>query len=78
MRTIERAAAHLMELAVVLLEQLGELPVYLSGGVWNVAAVDEISRRLLAGAGHDVEVSRGKGEPWEGIFMIAKGGILEK
>ena len=78
MRIIERAAAHLRELAVVLLEQLGELPVYLSGGVWNVTAMHENFRRLLARAGHDVKVSRGKGEPWEGIFMIAKGEILDQ
>jgi N-acetylglucosamine kinase-like BadF-type ATPase len=78
MRIMESAAAHLMELAVVLLEQLGELPVFLSGGVWNAAAMDEHFRRLLAEAGHDVEISRGRGEPWEGIFMVAKGGILEK
>jgi len=75
---IERAAAHLMELAVVLLEKLGELPVYLSGGVWKVAAVDEKFRRLLTEAGYDVKVSRGKGEPWQGIFVIAKGGILDQ
>ena len=78
MRIIERAAAHLRELAVVLLGKLGELPVYLSGGVWNAAALDDNFRRLLAEAGHDVQVSRGKGEPWEGIFAIAQGGILEK
>jgi N-acetylglucosamine kinase-like BadF-type ATPase len=78
MRIMERAAAHLMELAVVLLEQLGELPVFLSGGVWNASAMDEQFRRLLVEAGYDLQVSRAKGEPWEGIFMIAQGGILEK
>jgi len=78
MRIMERGAAHLMKLAVVLLEQLGELPVFLSGGVWNAAAMDENFRRLLDEAGHNVEVSRGKGEPWEGIFVIAQGRILEK
>jgi hypothetical protein len=67
-----------MELAVVILEQLGELPVFLSGGVCNAVAMDEHFRRLLDEAGHDVEVSRGRGEPWEGIFVIAQGGILEK
>jgi hypothetical protein len=35
-----------------------------------------VLRRLLDEAGHNVEVSRGKGEPWEGIFLVAKGGIL--
>jgi N-acetylglucosamine kinase-like BadF-type ATPase len=78
MRIMERAAAHLMELAVVLLEQLGELPVFLSGGVWNASAMDEQFRRLLAEAGYYSQISRAKGEPWEGIFMVAKGGILEK
>jgi N-acetylglucosamine kinase-like BadF-type ATPase len=76
MRIMERAAAHLMELALVLLEQLGELPVFLSGGVLNAVAMDENFRRLLDEAGHNVEVSRGRGEPWEGIFMVAQGGIL--
>jgi N-acetylglucosamine kinase-like BadF-type ATPase len=78
MRIMERAAAHLLELVVVILEKLGELPVYLSGGVWNASTMDEQFRRLLVEAGLDVEVSRGKGEPWEGIFMIAKGKILEQ
>jgi N-acetylglucosamine kinase-like BadF-type ATPase len=76
MYIVEQAAAHLTELAVVLLGQLGELPVYLSGGVWSVPAMDEHFRRFLSQAGHDVKVSRGKGEPWEGIFAIAKEGIL--
>jgi N-acetylglucosamine kinase-like BadF-type ATPase len=76
MRIIERGAVHLVELAVVILEQLGELPVFLSGGVWNAVAMDEHFRRLLDEAGHNVEVSRGRGEPWEGIFMVAQGGIL--
>ena len=75
LRILKRAAAHLVELAVTILEELGELPVYLSGGVWNVPAIDEHFRRLLLEAGYDAEVSRGKGEPWEGIFMVAKGGI---
>ena len=76
MRILEEGAAHLMDLAVVLLGKLGELPVYLSGGVWNAPAMDENFRRLLDEAGHNVEVSRGRGEPWEGIFMVAQGGIL--
>ena len=78
MRIMERAAAHLVELVVAILETLGELPIYLSGGVWNVPAMDEHFRRLLVEAGYEVEVSRGKGEPWEGIFVIAKGGILDQ
>jgi hypothetical protein len=40
--------------------------------------MDEHFRRLLVQAGCAVEVSRGKGEPREGIFVIAKGGILGK
>jgi N-acetylglucosamine kinase-like BadF-type ATPase len=78
MRILEEGAAHLMDLAVVLLGKLGELPVYLSGGVWNAPAMDENFRRLLAEAGHEVKVSRAKGEPWEGIFKIAKGEILDQ
>ena len=31
---------------------------------------------LLAQAGHDVNVSRGKGEPWEGLFMIAQAALV--
>ena len=75
-RIMERAAAHLMELGVVMLEKLGKLPIYLSGGVWNAPAVAENFKRLLAHSGHGVEVLRSKGEPWEGILLIAKGGIL--
>lgn len=78
MRIMQRAAAHLVELVVVILEKLGELSVYLSGGVWNASVMAEQFRRLLVEAGYDVKVMHGKGEPWEGIFLIAKGGILEK
>src|SRR5215211_3245772 len=74
MRIMQRAAAHLVELVVVILEKLGELSVYLSGGVWNASVMAEQFRRLLVEAGYDVKVTRGKGEPWEGIFVIAKGG----
>ncbi len=73
---VQRAAAHLVELGVAMLEKLGELPVYLSGGVWNAPAIAGNFRRLLAETGHGVEVSRGRGETWEGILLIAKGGIL--
>ncbi len=75
-RIVQRAAAHLVELGVAMLEKLGELPVYLSGGVWNAPAIAGNFRRLLAETGHGVEVSRGRGETWEGILLIAKGGIL--
>ena len=76
-RITQQAAAHLVELAVALLARLGELPIYLSGGVWNAPAMGENIRRLLGEAGHAVEASRGKGEPWEGMFRIWQGGILD-
>lgn len=76
-RIMEQAAARLAELGVAMLEKLGELPIYLSGGVWNAPAMVESFRRFIAEAGHGVEVSSGKGEPWKGIFLIARGGILE-
>lgn len=74
-RIMEQAAAHLVELGVAMLARLGELPIYLSGGVWNVPAMVENFRRLLIEAGHAVEISRSKGEPWEGIFLIAREGL---
>ena len=78
MSIMEQAAAHLLELVVVILHKLGELPVYLSGGSWNASIIDEQFRWLLVEAGLDVEVSPGKGAPREGVFMIARGTILEK
>jgi hypothetical protein len=78
MSIMEQAAAHLLELVVVILQKLGELPVYLSEGIWNASIINEQFRRLLLEAGLDVEFSPSKGETWEGIFMIARGRILEK
>jgi hypothetical protein len=78
MSIMEQAAAHLLELVVVILQKLGELPVYLSESIWNAFIIDDQFRRLLVEAGLDLEVSPLPGETWEGIFMIAKGGMPEK
>jgi N-acetylglucosamine kinase-like BadF-type ATPase len=75
---MEQAAAHLVELGATMLERLGELPIYLSGGVFHAPVMVEGFERLLSReAGHAVAVSRSPREPWEGIFLISKGGILD-
>lgn len=76
-RIMDRAAAHLAELGVAMLERLGKLPVHLSGGVFRALAMTKRFERLIHESGHTVEVSRSEREPWEGIFRISRGGILD-
>jgi hypothetical protein len=54
MSIMEQAAAHLLELVVVILQKLGELPVYLSESIWNAFIIDDQFRRLLVEAGLDL------------------------
>lgn len=76
-RIMDRAAAHLVELGVTMLERLGELPIHLSGGVFRASGMVERFERIVHESGRAVEVSRPEAEPWEGIFRIARGGILD-
>jgi len=73
---LDEAAAHLVGMAVAILVRFGELPVHLSGGVFRAASMEERFGRLLREAGHVAEVLPRSVEPSEGIFLIAKGGIL--
>lgn len=74
---LEEAARHLVGYCSAVLDQLGPLPVYPSGGVFKARDMQERFVRLLGETGHSVEVHFTSAEPSEGIFLIAQGGVLE-
>lgn len=76
-RILEEAARHLAGYCSAVLDQLGVLPVYPSGGVFKAQTMQERFVRLLGETGHDVEVHFSSAEPSEGIFLVARGGVLE-
>lgn len=73
---LDAAASHMVGMGAAMLAGLGELPVHLSGGVFRAASMEERFRRLLREVGHEVQVFPRSVEPSEGIFLIARGGIL--
>jgi N-acetylglucosamine kinase-like BadF-type ATPase len=75
-RIMEEAAQHLANYCSAALDRLGTMPVYPSGGVFKDQDMQKRFRSLLANAGYDVEMRPTSAEPSEGIFLIARGGIL--
>ena len=71
------AARHLSDYCSAALERLGSLPVYPSGGVFKAPDMQERFIRLLGESGQDVEVQFASAEPSAGIFLIARGGVIE-
>ena len=51
---------------------LGELPIYLSGGVFGAATMPERFKRSLARLGRDTQVTTVAPDPIDGVFLIAK------
>lgn len=72
---LNRAAHHLAKTAAAALENLGELPVHLSGGVFGAPTMQERFERALADAGHAVAVRAGAPDQREGLFLIAREGL---
>lgn len=75
---LDEAADYLVKMGAAMLEGLGELPIHLSGGVFNSAGIEECFRRGLREAGYSTEVLSRSVEPAEGIFLIAKGEIARQ
>ena len=72
---LNRAAHHLTRIAAAALENLGELPVHLSGGVFGAPTMQERFEKALADAGHAVAIRAGVPDQREGIFLIAREGL---
>jgi N-acetylglucosamine kinase-like BadF-type ATPase len=72
---LDRAAYHLAKIVAAALERLGELPVYLSGGVFEAPIMQERFERALANAGLATSVATVATDPHEGIFLIAREGL---
>jgi N-acetylglucosamine kinase-like BadF-type ATPase len=72
---LDRAARHLAKIAAATLQNLGELPVYLSGGVFGAATMQERFERALENFGHATAVTTVAADPQEGIFLIAREGL---
>ncbi len=74
-RILEEAARHLAGMVEAVQRRLGELPIYVSGGVFGVATMPERFERSLAASGRDAQVMIVVPDPLEGVFLIAKGGL---
>jgi N-acetylglucosamine kinase-like BadF-type ATPase len=74
-RIIEEAAYYLASMAEAVQRRLGELPIYLSGGVFGAATMPERFKRLLADLGRDTQVMTVVSDPLDGVFLIAKEGL---
>ncbi|MGZ7442640.1 N-acetylglucosamine kinase [Paenibacillus sp. TH7-28] len=75
LRIMKAAAGHLCELAVAARRQLGDVPVYLSGGVFKASRLmSELEAALSeAGLAGCTEVTSAR--PAEGIFLLALEGL---
>ncbi|NGM82462.1 hypothetical protein G5B47_08530 [Paenibacillus sp. 7124] len=72
-RIMEEAAGHLFRLASAALRRLGEeLPVYLSGGVFNASFLRTSLGGLFEAAGISRLVSICEGNPAQGIYSLAR------
>ena len=56
-------------------KRLGELPIYLSGGVFGAATMRERFEKSLVGLGRDTQVMTVVPDPLEGVFLIAREGL---
>jgi N-acetylglucosamine kinase-like BadF-type ATPase len=73
---LDRAARHLARIAVAALDNLGDLPVYLSGGVFGAARMQERFEGALLDLGHYSAVTTVAADPQEGIFLIARDSLV--
>jgi N-acetylglucosamine kinase-like BadF-type ATPase len=74
---IDEATRKLAGLCSAALDRLGTVPVHPSGGVFKASGMPERLERILSESGYGVEVHPTSADPLEGIFLIARGGILE-
>lgn len=72
---LDEAAAHLVKLAGAMSRRLGILPIYLSGGVFQVPSMPERFKRSLAATVYRTEVVIAPPDPVRGIFLVARGGL---
>jgi len=72
---LDEAAYHLASMAEAVQKRLGELPIYLSGGVFGVATMPERFERALVGLGRDTTVTTVVPDPLNGVFLIAREGL---
>jgi N-acetylglucosamine kinase-like BadF-type ATPase len=74
-RILDEAAYYLARMAAAVQTRLGELPIYLSGGVFGAATMPERFERSLAGFGRDATVMTVVPDPLDGVFLIAREGL---
>jgi N-acetylglucosamine kinase-like BadF-type ATPase len=72
---LDEAAYHLASMAEAVQKRLGELPIYLSGGVFGAATMPERFERALVGLGRDTTVMTVVPDPLDGVFLIAREGL---
>jgi N-acetylglucosamine kinase-like BadF-type ATPase len=74
-RILDEAAYYLASMAATVRKRLGELPIYLSGGVFGAATMPERFVRSLAGFGWETTVMTVVPDPLDGVFLIAREGL---
>jgi N-acetylglucosamine kinase-like BadF-type ATPase len=74
-RILDEAAYHLASMAEAVQKSLGELPIYLSGGVFGAATMPERFERALVGLGRDTTIMTVVPDPLDGVFLIAREGL---
>jgi N-acetylglucosamine kinase-like BadF-type ATPase len=74
-RILDEAAYHLASMAEAAQKRLGELPIYLSGGVFGTATMPERFERALVGLDRDTTVMTVVPDPLDGVFLIAREGL---
>jgi N-acetylglucosamine kinase-like BadF-type ATPase len=75
-RIMEEGAGHLFELAAAIDAQLGDdLPIYLSGGVFNASRLMSGLSERFAAAGMSGRVVKADADPAEGIYRLAVEGL---
>jgi N-acetylglucosamine kinase-like BadF-type ATPase len=74
-RILDEAAYHLASMAEAVQKRLGELPIYLSGGVFGAATMPERFERALVRLGRDTTIMTVVPDPLDGVFLIARKGF---
>jgi N-acetylglucosamine kinase-like BadF-type ATPase len=74
-RILDEAAYHLAAMAEAVQKRLGELPIYLSGGVFGAATMPERFERALVDLGRNTTIMTVVPDPLDGVFLIAREGL---
>lgn len=72
---INRATAHLSQLCMAMINRVGEIPIYLSGGVFKSELIFSGVKKFLLKNSYNAPIQPTSINPIEGLLFIAKRGI---